>query len=71
MDNFQRKNQEEGPRNNQRNEQRKKRQEQEDCTLVDNRPIAGVINVVTGGLSFGGPGFFPRKGYAKVYTIMA
>ena len=66
MDNFQRRNQGEGPRNYQRNEQR-----QEDHAPIDHRSIAGVINVVTGGLSFGGPGFFPRKGYAKVYTIMA
>ena len=54
MDNFKRKNQGEGLRNNQgeglrnnqKNEQRQGGQEQEDRMPVDNRSIAGVINIV-------------------------
>ena len=71
IDNFQRKNEGDGLRNNQRNEQRQERQEQDEHALVDNRPIVGVINVVMGGLSSREPSSSVRKRYTKVHTIMA
>ena len=69
-DNFPRRNQGEGLRKNQMNEQRQGGQEQEDQAPVDNRPIVEVINAVMWGLSFRGPSSSARKRYAKVHTIM-
>ena len=56
-----------GPRNDPRN---KPRQEHEEHTPVDNRLIARVINVVTIGLTSGGPSSSARKRYARVHAIM-